>query len=191
MGRKRNRRELEAAEADEAPVLLRRTIADADELSGFVVGIGEDWVVIHREAELRLNGWTAVRLDTVSELELARNPAVLDRALEFWGQRVEPPGLDLSAVDELVRSAAVAYPLLAIYEEEIEPQACWIGRPTRVTGKKVDLLEVTPAAEWDPEPRRFVLDRVTRIDVGDEYQTALEHLAGPAPLTVKVKAPAG
>lgn len=185
MGRKRNHRELEQAQADEAPVRLVRTVDDGEELEGYVVALGTDWVVLHRSVDLRLVGWVAVHLDSIRAVNRSRNPGVMDRALEFWEQKPENPRLDPTSDIALLQSAGNAFPLVSLHEEDRYVGECAVGIPVRVTEKKVDLLDVSPAATWDDAPRRFPLKRLTRIEVGDDYLVALHHLAGPPPKKLK------
>jgi hypothetical protein len=61
MGRKRNHRDLSDAQADDAPVRIERTVDADEEVHGFVVALSDDWVLLHREYDLRLDGWCALR----------------------------------------------------------------------------------------------------------------------------------
>ena len=184
MGRKRNHRDLADAYADEASVRVRRTIDD-DPIDGFVVALGDDWVVLHVHAGLRLRGWTAVHLDAIRDVKRTERVSLLDRALAYWEERPENPQLDPSSDARLLRSAAAAFPLVALHEEVRFPGVCAVGLPLRVTAKKVDLLDLSMSAKWADAPRRFALKHVTRIDLGGDYLVALQHIAGSPPATLQ------
>ena len=105
MGQKRNRRDLRTALEAGQPVLVRRNLWKADHLEGFVVRVDREWAVLHLVVDVDLNGWTAVRLDSVRDVVLLRADAFITRALAWAGERPVDPGLDTSSVQDLLRSA--------------------------------------------------------------------------------------
>jgi len=182
MGRKRNRRELARAMEVGEPVLARRNLWKADHLEGFVVAVDERWAVLHLVYDVGLNGWSAVRLDTLREVERQPADAFITRALEFAGEQPEPIELDTSSIVALLRSAARQFPLVTLYTEVADPGVCAIGRPVRIGSRSVTFLDVASDATWASETRGLRLEDLTRIDVGARYETVLHHLAGYPPV---------
>lgn len=182
MGRKANRRELQAALDAGEPVLARRNLWKADHLEGFVVEVAADWAVLNLVFDVGLNGWSVVRLDTIRDVERKGPEAFVSRALAYRGEVPEAIDVDLDTPAALLRSAATAFPVITLYTEADDPTVCAIGRPQRITSKHVELLDVSTEATWEAEPRRFRLDDVTRVDLGGEYETMLHHLAGYPPV---------
>lgn len=183
MGRKQNRGDLKAARDARQPVRLVRSVAGANYVEGLVLDVDRDWVLLHKLNDLRLDGWSAVRLDTVRKITGPGNGLATRRALKLHGERAQPVDADLSSTAKLVRSLARVAPLLALHYEESWPDECSIGRPVRLTKKAVHLLDVTPRATWDAESRRFTFRELTRIDFGGHYETTLHALAGEPPLS--------
>lgn len=182
MGNKRNRRDLQAALDAGQPVLARRNLWKADHLEGFVVNVDRGWAVLHLVVDVGLNGWSAVRLDTIRDVVRQPADAFITRALAWAGERPEPAGLDTSSISELLRSASTEFPLITLYTEAADPNVCAIGRPTHLGGSKVTFLDVSSEAVWADEPRKFRLDDLTRVDVGGRYEHVLHHLAGYPPI---------
>lgn len=181
MGAKRTRRELRAAMDDSAPVLARRSVWKADHLEGFVVAVDQDWAVLHLVREVDLIGWSAVRLDTVRDVE-RQDDGFLSRALAFTGARPEALDIDTSDVTALLRSTASHFPLLTLYTENLDPTTCAIGRPQRIGARSVTFLDISSEAVWSADTRGIRLDQITRIDVGGRFEDVLHHLGGFAPV---------
>lgn len=182
MGRKRNRRVLAEAQTAGEPVLARRNLWKADHLEGFVVGVDRDWAVLNLVYDVGLNGWSAIRLDTIREVERQRADAFITRALEWAGERPEPVALDTGSVEELLHSASGRFPLVTIYTEVEDALVCAIGRPQRIGLSTVTFLDISSAAVWATQTRDLRLGDITRIDVGARYETALHHLGGYPPI---------
>lgn len=182
MGRKRNRRELGIAWANEELVLARRSIWKADVLEGYVVALAPDWAAVNLVYDVGLNGWAIVRLDTVREVERHPVDGFLPRALTVFGHEPEPVEVDLSSPRAIIRSLATTFPLISVFTEADDPAVCAIGRPVRTGRQRLRLLDIGPDAEWDDEPRGFRYEDITRIDVGGRYEIALHALGGYPPV---------
>lgn len=182
MGRKRNLRDLTDAMSAGQPVMARRNLWKADHLEGFVVAVDQEWAVLNLIYDVGLNGWSAIRLDTIRDVERQRAEAFITRALAWAGEGPEAVDLDTSSVDQLVRSAATRFPLITIYTEATDLSVCAIGRPQRIDCRQLTFLDISSAAVWATQTRALHLDEVTRIDVGARYETALHHLGGYPPV---------
>lgn len=182
MGAKRNRRRLLEARESGKPVWLTRSLDTADWIEGFVVDVGADWVLLAHAWDLHLDGWMAVRLDTVEDVGHTRSGKALRRALELRGEQVARIPVDLSGPGEIIRSMARRTPLITLHREHKRSDVSWIGRPVRLTRKAVHIVQVGPRAQWYDAPTRFGLRGITRIEIGARYERALYELAGEPPL---------
>ncbi len=182
MGRKRNRRELAEAWAVGHPVMARRNLWKADHLEGYVVEVAQDWAALHLVYDVCLNGWSAVRLDTLREVDRQGPDAFITRALALTGDEPEAAELDLAGPAELIRSAASRFPLVTIYTEAADPGVCAIGRPVRITARHVEFLDISSEGVWADRSRRLRLEDVTRVDVGARYEAVLHELGGYPPV---------
>ena len=182
MGGKRNRRALTAARAAGEPVLARRNLWKADHLEGFVVDLDEDWAVLNLVYDVGLNGWSIVRLDTIGAVERQGPDTFITRALDWYGEQPTPVEVDLETAATLLRSASHHFPVLTLYTEAVDHTVCVIGRPQRISERKIDVLELSSEATWAREPRRLRLEDITRVDVGARYEKVLHHLGGYPPV---------
>ncbi|HEX2578408.1 MAG TPA: hypothetical protein VHK88_18830 [Aquihabitans sp.] len=182
MGRKGIRRELAGAHADGEPVLVRRNLWKADHLEGYVVAVGRDWAVLHLVHDVDLNGWSAVRLDTIRDVERQGPDAFINRALRWADEEPAPVELDTTSVTHLLRTASNRFPVVTVHTEAVDPLVCAIGRPQRIGGRRMRFLDISSNAEWATSTRRITLADVTRVDVGARYEQVLHHLGGYPPV---------
>jgi len=177
-------RALSQALDEQQLVTIKRAIRRSDKLGGYVVGIGRQWALMELfNGDLFLNGYSAVRLDDVIGIAKVR-PGLQRRALELFGEwpPSRPTGeLSLDGTRELLISAGALFPLLTLFDERVDPEACYIGAVVNVTQRSVRLLEVTPNASWEATVKAYGLAKLTRVDFAGRYERALWGLAGPPP----------
>jgi hypothetical protein len=184
-GRAGTRRRLREAASDLSPVRIRRQIPGADRLEGFVLAVGERWVLLSNLSNgVRLDGFVAVRIDDIASVRTPASAGFMRSALEWRGQWPPPtdgPELNLSSDAGLITSAMAASPLVTLHIEYERPDVCFIGKPIRITAKRVDLQEVTPEATWENGGHTFGFKEISRVEIGGDYEQALHAVAGPAP----------
>jgi hypothetical protein len=176
--------DLDRAAQEQTLVRVIRTIRRSDKLDGFVVGVGQAWVLLALlDPNINLNGYVAVRLADVSKVEPRGGPdTFVGRALSARGEW--PPmsvDMDLDSVGELIRTAAEVAPLVTLHIEEDDPTLCFIGRPVRFTSRSVHLHGITPEAEWEDSPDVWAFADVTRVEFGGRYEDALALVGGTPP----------
>ncbi|GAA5037750.1 hypothetical protein HNP84_003193 [Thermocatellispora tengchongensis] len=187
MGAKRARDGLSRAyRTGGRPIRVGRSIAGADEIDAYVVGVGRKWALLHVvSGDMRLDGYAAVRLRHVERASSAgwKGSAVAHRALGLRGERpARVPGLDLDTTAGLIGTMAAAFGLIGVYVEEADPGVCYVGVPRGITrGKRLRLQEIDSGAEWDRACTTTRLAEITRLDAGGGYLDALAAVGGPAP----------
>ncbi len=178
----RIRARLDEATREQLLVRLSRSIKDSDQLDGFVVGHGSEWLLLALVGTgIEFDGHVAVRLGDLSKVELRRD-SFARQVLAARGQW--PPAsaeVDLDTAEGLVRSAADLQPLVTLHIEAIDPDVCFIGRPVRFTKRSVRLLEITPRAVWEAQPTKCRFRVITRVDFGSGYEDALAMIGGAPP----------
>lgn len=175
---------MENAAREQRLLRISRTIRRSDKIDGFVVGVGQAWVLLAvLDPNIYLNGYTALRLGDVSKVKRRGGPVTfVGRALAARGEW--PPvavDVDLDSVADLVRTGSNVAPLVTLHVEEDDPDVCYVGRPVRFTNRSVRLLEITPQAEWRDRPTKWSLADVTRVDFGGRYEEALALIGGAPP----------
>ena len=166
---------------------LVRVLCESDRASeheGFVVGIGDGWLLLHwLDPSVVLNGYTALPLEDVEEVTLLlASESVAVAALERRGVRPVPlPEIELDDVPSLLASAERRFPLVTVHRDRSDPGVCVIGRVAHLGEESFILRQVSPAGRWD-DSGGYRYDDVTRIDFGGGYEQALAYVAGePAP----------
>ncbi|GAA3803842.1 hypothetical protein CSO01_02190 [Cellulomonas soli] len=179
-------RRLGEAAARQTLVRVVRGLRRAERLEGFVLGVGDTWVLLARLDPnfIELDGYVSVRLVDITKVEERGGPdTFVGRALAARGQWPPTPvEVDLDDTAELFRTSAELSPLVNLYIEAEDPDMCFVGKPVRYTKRKVHFLEVTPEAEWrDDGPSKWSLDEVTRLEFSSHYIDALALIAPAAP----------
>ncbi len=167
---------------------VRRWIAGADRVDGFVTGIGAAWVALAKlDDRVRPDGWSLLRLRDIKSVSIDPDPDCFEiralRARNLWPPT--PIGVALNDVAALVRSAARAEPVITVFVEDDRPRICWIGSVMSLGEQTLRLLEIDTQGEWRRKPRAIDLEDITRIEIGGGYEEALRLVAGPPPAVIR------
>lgn len=145
-----------------------------DKKDGCVVGLSDDWVLIHRLSDtFVLDGYEVLRTGDIRSIEKMPAAEVAHRALTLRGYAPTPlPELDLTSISPLLASANALYPLITIELETRWSDICFIGIVERLGRKNLWLKKIDPRAKWI-ETEKFPLRDITQVDFGGGYEQAL------------------
>jgi hypothetical protein len=152
-------------------------------VNGYVVDISPRFVLVAVvEDGCRFNGFQCFRLSDVHELEVpGKYAAFAEAALRKRRvRRPRKPPVSVASIEDILKSAARAFPLVTIHRERVKPDVCQIGRIVDIHNGRVSLLQINPDATWDGKPETYRITDITRIDFGGDYEQAL-HLVGGVP----------
>lgn len=161
------------------PLRLRREAFPTEGLEGFVVGVGQGWVLLHEvDGAVELNGYAAVPLaDVFDAWLLDEELSIVERVFRLRKLSPRPlndPPLDSAA--DLLRWADAANPLISVFVERDIPDVCYIGRVQSFGADEFTLSTITTGAQWEND-ETFRYDAVTRVDFGGKYEDALALVA--------------
>ena len=150
-----------------------------DVLSGFVAGIGEEWVLLHLlDDGPYFDGHTAIRIADVRDV--GPEPAYeefIAPALELMGMTSHPePDVDLDDLPSLLASLDRRGSLIVLHLEGTNPDTCYVGKATRYDEGSVELRWLSTTAVWE-ETEEFEAAGVTRVGYGGRYEEALALVA--------------
>lgn len=158
---------------------LPRSLKRAELVEGYVVAIGDHWVLVASPVSGHPDGWTVVRRADLRDVWKVTVERFTRRVFELEGcWPPAPPAAPLAldgTVQELVDSVAAAFPLVAIYVEDED--GCQIGVPVRWSAKWVYWRDLDVNAEWVPDLRRYRRSDIIRVDFGGRYETSLARVA--------------
>ncbi|MEV6874665.1 hypothetical protein [Amycolatopsis sp. NPDC051128] len=177
---------LKRAQASYELVRVSRVLGDADPVEGYVVDVGERWVLVAvLDASVVVDGFVAVPIADIARVKTRRGSReFVERALRLRDEwPPAPPAATISLGDlvPLVRSAARQYPTITIHIEGRDPDVCFIGIPVKFGRRSLRLLEVDPNAEWWDRSRKWAWSDITRVDFGGRYERTLFEVAGTPP----------
>ena len=178
---------LQSALLKEKFVRIVRRFDGADRIDGFVVAVGDTWVLVRQtDHTLALDGWAAIRVRDISAVEkLGQETSrgvqhrVL-RALDEW----PPSAPSTCLIDDLSNVIATAHsvsPIVAIHKEAGRPDALWVGAVKTVGDESLIFAELDAQAVWENLPTDFDSDDVTRVEFGTRYLANLALVMGDIP----------
>ncbi len=182
---KRHVRTLErlVAARDDAD-LVRIERRDCDDVEGYVVGLGREWVLLAvLDYTIVLDEHAVLKISDVRRVRRRSRGDMAQRALELrqqWPPAAPQHPIELDDLRSLLTSL-VNEPLVTIHQEQDEPDLSFVGAPIEVGTRSLQLLEVTPHGVWNSKPTKHRLDTITRVEVGGRYEQALLSVAGPRP----------
>ena len=147
-------------------IRLKRTF-DKRNLYGFVVGLSNNWVLLHKTRDCLFDGWIALRLADIKSV--GADTGFVEQLLKKRGQTSQAhPELDLTDIASLLRTAHTVAPIAQIELEERWPGTCYIGRVEKVGKRKVRLAEIDSEALWNRNDS-FLLNDITQVGLGNDY----------------------
>lgn len=176
------RKALEAAQACGEIVRVFRDGIEDGWVDGFVVGLGPDFFAMQVfDKACRVDGYNCFRYCDLTDLKTPAPHAWFLKQALIARARAQSPELtiDLTSLAALLLSAGKAFPLVAVFFLEDEEELCFIGQVQSVTSSEVQMLEISPNAEWDRTPTLRPLGGITCVEFGGAYAETL-HLVSPS-----------
>jgi hypothetical protein len=149
---------------------------------GYVLDVGPKFFLLALVSDrIWFDGFECFRVGDIRDLMPDPYAKFAEDALNKRKERMpKKPRVSVRSIEELLLSAAKAFPLLTIHREKVDPDVCWIGRVVGISRGRVSLLEIRPGAEWDNSPTGHRLREITQVNFGNDYESAL-HLVGGEP----------
>ena len=148
---------------------------------GYVVALGAKFFVVALVNDrIRYDGFECFRISDIKGLEYARNAPFVEAALKARREVRPSCKLDATSLETLLVSVRAAFLLVAIHQEKLDRDICWIGRILAVNRRSVSIMEINPDATWRDEPSQYELKSITRVNFDGDYERAL-HLVGGNP----------
>lgn len=178
------RARLHRAIEDQHGVWLTRSIPGADHIDGYVVAMGEEWVLLSRIDDHRPKGFCALRIADVQRIKTLREDALLRQVLEaagFWPPASPSVELNLDSTRGVVETAHRAATLVNIQVEHELPDEAFIGLPIGWNSASVVMEEITPQGMWDDSVSEWAFDSITRVEFDSDYERDLLLVGGLPP----------
>jgi hypothetical protein len=166
-------------------VRIARPEIEPGHVDGFIVGCSSRLVAVAiLNDEVHPNGFNVFARSQLTKLRApAPYAGFQSRVLRLRGERPPRlPKLDLASWRSLVTGAARRFPLVTLHAERVDPDVCFIGRPTGLSSRGGTLVTVDPHGAWErdqAEWHHFKWTDITRVDFGGGYEEALFMVAGP------------
>ncbi|NGO75309.1 hypothetical protein G6045_06395 [Streptomyces sp. YC504] len=163
----------------------REGLVPGEPLVGFALASGRDWTLLLLVTDSMLDGYALVRTRDVTDVRTRGKRDVDRRWTKKHGTWPPPPpaggSFALGGTRELVAQVAAAYPLVTVFQEELDPDIALIGKVTSLGKKSLRLQEIDSTAEWRRTTTKLRYNDITRLDFADHYNGVLLDLGGEAP----------
>ena len=149
-------------------------------VTGYVLAVGPKFFLLLLVSDrIWFDGFECFRFADVSNFQTCTNRAFVETALKRRkARRPKKPLINMQSIEEILKSAGKQFPLVAIHQEKVDPEVCFIGRVSDVKNGKIALLEIGTDAKWDKTPTLYKLNTITRVSFGGDYEEALALVGG-------------
>ena len=147
----------------------------SDRIAGFILDFNDSLILLHllEWNTFTLNGYIVIReRDINRQMVFDKKDYWQNKAAKVNGLKPVHPGVSIASLEEAIKSASKAFPLITIQKELVVDDACWIGTLAGFTAKTIAIHHLNPNAEWRGK-NKFNLKDITRLAFGDGYDTAL------------------
>lgn len=148
-----------------------------EEVTGYVVGVGDRWVAVVAVPLASFEGLVFVRRKDVRRLVPARRARRAEAGLQMDG--LWPPALpqsvDLDGTRELLFSVGALSRTLG-FSNERRAAGLFVAQVERITQRRLESREVTPGGRWGSS-MTIDLDRLTRVVLWDPYVERITAIA--------------
>ncbi|KRD37195.1 hypothetical protein ASE27_07120 [Oerskovia sp. Root918] len=165
----------------------RRTLGpDTGLLDGVVLATGV-WTLVGSLADwAHADGYEVIRTEDVTKVRRLRraNQRFVERAaagLGSWPLPRPDLAVDLTSVEDVVRSVARTSRLLAVHAEAESPGEYFPGAVGILTDEGLGLRFIDTAGRWEAAPRWFGLGEITRVSWGSRYLGAFDRFGDRPP----------
>ncbi|WP_199549907.1 hypothetical protein [Streptomyces sp. N35] len=163
----------------------RDGLVPGEPLVGFALASGRDWTLLRVITDSMSDGYALVRTRDLTDVRTRGKRDVDRRWTKKHGTWPPPPPAGgpfaLGGTRELVARVAAAYPLVTVFQEELDPDIALIGKVTSLGKNSLRLQEIDSTAEWRRTTTKLRYEEITRLDFADHYNGVLLDLGGEPP----------
>ena len=179
------RSKLESNIRGEKFVKVRRLSRPSYTIDGFVLAIGDDWVLLSKVMDGGyFDGYAAIRIADIKNVDVDKSfQSRFAQTRPEWPPTAPPSNgpVDLDSTRGMLTTLLQPDRLFGI-ERNKSYDALWIGVPNELRKRWLYLWEVDSRGRWDEEPLGYKLSTITTVVFDDHYQTALTATAGRPPV---------
>lgn len=163
---------LQQAMKNKQMTVLYRDTLGAREYAGIPVSVENELVVLHRESNFALDGYTALRTGDVTETEQMDDVPFLKKVLSGEGvyEAVKAPAFPCPNWRALLEGIRKQFGGWAAVEcENPDEPLYFVGRVQQVDDRYLVLRRVDGLGNWLPDLLTLPLDDITVVSFGDRY----------------------
>lgn len=174
------------------PMCFQRDRVQPGVIHGFVVGVSPEFCLIAEVGDsLRFDGYLAVAISDLSQVEVDPAASFVLKALALRGETLQAPAdFELTDWVSIARSAAAQAALISVnLVEDDEGEISYVGQLVNVESDALIMREVDPNADWYPDTGAYEFELIGSIGFGTGYLDALAQVAGSPADPLKPRSP--
>jgi hypothetical protein len=153
-------------------------------ISGFILSMSKDFLLIHLDLEFNFNGYAIIRKDGFDGLKRGKFQNARRRIFKEEGLLDSVYGIDVNIsliswqniFEDLKRNK---YIVIVECEDKDEPDFI-IGPIKRIAGERVNIQNFDPGGQLDRKPTIVKYNEITTVTFGDRYSRTLGSYLKPA-----------
>ena len=153
---------------------LTRSIPSETHHSGFIVGVGRDFVLLHQFHDFYPEGLTALRVKDITNVRSGKFERLWERMLAAEGVLVQsalPADLRLADVSELLKALQQRGEniILECEDPEADQKDFYIGQILSVDYDSVVFANFDGLGHWDEVPHTIPYKEITKLQFDTPY----------------------
>lgn len=156
----------------------------AADVSGFVVSVGDRWVVLQTLVDVvYFDGYDIIRIADITTVDDDREGGYIERAIAALGRpQVDFRLPDSASTKDVLRAAADHVKFICVFLEAEPDYPLVIGHLKRLGDRKAEMQIINPRGVWATRAFRCRYKDITRVEFGGRYETALERFGDERPI---------
>ncbi|MDX9972491.1 MAG: hypothetical protein RBU21_05800 [FCB group bacterium] len=155
------------------PVHFDVSIPGVTAYSGFLLGLGPEWLLLHYLNDFRLDGYRLLRVSDIERLRSRHSQKTFERIYREEGitDKVGPPPYPVSCenLPAALQDLKTAGKNVIVRAEHPDDDIFFIGSLSRIGKKKVSGRYFDATGKWETEDTKIPYDCITCVDIECEY----------------------
>lgn len=155
-----------------------RTRYDESNYSCYIIDWSDEWLVTKTiSGDILSDGYTVFQRTGIKNIKQSKAEKFVSDALklrkEKWPKISPRIKKNLDKPGDIIQAVLKSFPLVTLHFERWDPDVCFIGRDVKIKGNYLKWYGIDPNAEMKKEAFEFKLNKITKIQFGDQYSNAL------------------
>jgi len=146
--------------------------------SCYIIDWSDEWLLTKNiSGDILPDGFAVYQRTGLKNIKPSKTEKFVSDALKLrkakWPKISPRIKKNLEKPADIIQAVLKSFPLVTLHFERWDPDVCFIGRDVKIKGNYLKWCEINPHAEMKEEAFEFKLNKITKIQFGDQYSDAL------------------